>query len=203
MERRGFLAGSVTAAAALALPARVFAQASALDPYQRKVLEVAAREVERNRPSLWRTDIAGVADFSRHSAEPRLHFADLEAGTVRSILVTHGQGSDPEHCGRLQQFSNEPGSACTSRGAYVAYEWYKGKYGTSVRLGGLDPDNSNALTRTIVLHTAAYAEPEMIPKWGKLGRSDGCFAMSTADFPQALWHLSGGRLLFADRIEMA
>jgi hypothetical protein len=42
----------------------------------------------------------------------------------------------------------------------------------------------------------------MIDKWGKIGRSEGCFAMSFADFNEALWHLSGGRLLYADRISL-
>ena len=37
---------------------------------------------------------------------------------------------------------------------------------------------------------------------GKLGRSEGCFAMSPDQFNEALWHLSGGRLLYADRIEV-
>ncbi|MFD1958743.1 murein L,D-transpeptidase catalytic domain-containing protein [Novosphingobium panipatense] len=50
------------------------------------------------------------------------------------------------------------------------------------------------------MHPAWYVDPTMIEKWGKLGRSEGCFAMSNADFNEALWHLSGGRLLFADRI---
>ena len=40
----------------------------------------------------------------------------------------------------------------------------------------------------------------MIAKYGKLGRSEGCFAMAPSDFNEALWNLSGGRLLFADRI---
>ncbi|MAF29019.1 MAG: twin-arginine translocation pathway signal, partial [Croceicoccus sp.] len=31
-------------------------------------------------------------------------------------------------------------------------------------------------------------------------RSNGCFAMDPADFNQALWNLSGGRLLYADRL---
>src|SRR3546814_2052998 len=75
-----------------------------------------------------------------------------------------------------------------------------GKYGTSIRLAGLDPDNSLALARAIVMHPAWYVDQTMIDQWGKLGRSEGCFAMSNANFNEALWHLSGGRLLFAARI---
>lgn len=168
--------------------------------YTRKILAAAKRQSERVASKLWRTDVVGIADFSRPSWEPRLHFANLQNGTVRSFLLAHGKGSDLDHTGWLQNFSSQYGSLATSRGAYLTCEWYTGKYGTSIRLVGLDPDNSTALQRMIVMHSAWYVDAGMIEKWGKLGRSDGCFAMSPTDFNEALWHLSGGRLLFADRI---
>lgn len=180
--------------------AALSAAPSGLSPYQRRVMEVASRQASRVRNHLWRSDVVGIVDFAQPSWKPRLHFANLENGTMRSFLVAHGRGSDPAHSGWLQSFSNVPGSEATSRGAYLTAEWYKGKYGTSIRLLGLDPDNSMALPRAIVMHPAWYVDTVMIDKWGKLGRSEGCFAMSNADFNEALWHLSGGRLLFADRI---
>jgi L,D-transpeptidase catalytic domain len=230
MNRRDLITGSLAAGAALALPGRALAQvvtetvsvpvvqptgqaAPVLPPspplptiappdpvYDRKVLELARRELERAGPAVWRTDIVGIADFARPSSLPRLHFANLESGTIRSFYVAHGRGSDPEHSGFLQSFSNAPGSEATSRGGYLTCEWYKGKYGTSIRLVGLEQDNSEALDRAIVMHPASYAAPAHIAQWGKLGRSEGCFAMAPAEFNEALWHLSGGRLLFADRI---
>jgi hypothetical protein len=168
--------------------------------YTRRILAAAKAQTQRLGTKLWRTDVVGIADFSRPSWEPRLHFANLEAGTVRSFLLAHGKGSDLEHTGWLQTFSSQYGSLATSRGAYLTCEWYTGKYGTSIRLVGLDPDNATALQRMIVMHSAWYVDAAMIDKWGKIGRSDGCFAMSPTDFNEALWHLSGGRLLFADRI---
>ena len=168
--------------------------------YDRKILTLAARERDRAGAKLWRRDIVGVADFARPSSLPRLHFANLENGTVRSFLVAHGRGSDPEHSGFLQNFSNLEGSEATSRGSYLTAEWYSGKYGTSIRLVGMDGDNSAALERAIVMHPASYATAEHIARFGKLGRSEGCFAMSPDQFNEALWHLSGGRLLYADRI---
>ncbi len=186
--------------AALAAPARVFAQAFSITEQHRKILAIAKAQVERIGTKLWRTDIAGIADFGLPSSLPRFHFANLEKGEVRSFLVTHGRGSDPEHEGFLKTFSNEPGSLATSRGAFITYEWYKGKYGTSIRLGGVDQDNSNALPRGVVVHAAWYANPDMLDKYGKLGRSEGCFAMAEGDFFEALWHLSGGRLIYADRL---
>ena len=168
--------------------------------YDRKILTIAARERDRAGKRLWRTDVVGVADFARPSSLPRFHFANLENGTLRSFYVAHGRGSDPEHSGFLQSFSNLNGSEATSRGAYLTAEWYNGKYGTSIRLLGLDGDNSAALDRAIVMHPAAYCTAAHITQYGKLGRSEGCFAMSPDQFNEALWHLSGGRLLFADRI---
>lgn len=209
VRRRDILAGGLASGAALVLPgiaraegatAAVPATASPLTPYERKIMDIAVREKSRLGAKLWRTDLVGVADYAMPSWKPRLHFANLENGTVRSFLTAHGRGSDPEHDGWLKSFSNVPGSEATSRGAYLTCEWYRGKYGTSIRLVGLDNDNSLALDRAIVMHSAWYVEQGMITKWGKIGRSEGCFAMGPADFNEALWHLSGGRLLFADRI---
>ena len=200
VDRRTVLTRVAAGAAAFALPARVFAQPFTIPEQHRRILDVARREVERAGSALWRRDIAGVADFGLPSSLPRLHFANLEAGQVRSHLVAHGRGSDPEHDGFLKWFSNEPGSLATSRGAYISYEWYVGKYGVSIRMGGLDSDNSNALNRAIVMHQAWYAAPDMLSKWGKLGRSDGCLAMAPGDFNFALTQLSGGRVIYADKL---
>jgi len=200
VDRRRFIASAAAAAGTLALPARVAAQASGLDARSTAILEIARREVARAGDVLWRRDVAGIADFGLHSALPRFHFANLENGTVRSFRVAHGTGSDPEHDGWLKWFSNEPGSNATSRGAYISWEWYTGKYGTSVRLGGLDPDNSNTLERAIVMHSADYCSQAHVDRWGRLGRSNGCFALSPEDFLDALANLSGGRLLYADKL---
>ena len=202
IDRRKLLLGGAAVGASLCLPLRpaIAATVSSATPYERRVLESAAREKQRNAAKLWRTDLVGVADYAQPSWKPRMHLANLENGTVRSFLTAHGKGSDPEHDGWLKHFSDQPGSEATSRGAFLTCEWYQGKYGTSIRLVGLDTDNATALERLIVVHPAWYAEADMIAKWGKLGRSSGCFALGEADFADTLYNLSGGRLLFADRI---
>ena len=200
IDRRAFIASAAAATGALVLPVRLPAQPLTVSPKSARILDVARREVARAGNVLWRRDIAGIADFGAHSSQPRLHFANLEAGTVMSFLVAHGSGSDPGRDGWLHWFSNEPGSNATSRGAYISYEWYKGKYGTSIRLGGLEAENSNVLDRAIVMHSAPYATSSFVAEHGMLGRSNGCFAMAPEDFPYALTQLSGGRLLFADKL---
>ena len=202
VDRRKFIASAAAAAGSLALPARLAAQPSGLDARATRILEIARREVARAGQVLWRRDVAGIADFGVHSALPRFHFANLENGTVSSYRVAHGSGSDPEHDGWLKWFSNDIGSNCTARGAYISWEWYTGKYGTSVRLGSLDPDNSNTYDRAIVMHSAEYCSQAHVDRWGRLGRSNGCFALAPDDFLIALAQLSGGRLLYADRLNL-
>lgn len=200
MQRRDLLKGSLVAGALLAAPARLFASVRPGSPRDRILFDIAQRELRRAGNAIWKTDIVGIADFGLHSAKPRFHFVNLERGEIMSHHVSHGQGSDPQHDGWLKQFSNTEGSNATSRGAYVTWEWYTGRYGTSVRLGGLDYSNEAALRRYIVMHHADYAETSHLERWGRLGRSNGCFAMGTDQFNDALLHLSGGRLLFADSL---
>jgi len=188
----------MAAAVWLALPARAFATPLSGSERDRALFEIARRELDKAGDAIWRKDVVGIADFGLHSSMPRFHFVNLEREEVRSFRVAHGLGSDYEHDGFLKRFSNTEGSNATSRGAYVTWEWYTGRYGTSVRLGGLDQTNSNAFDRAIVMHPAAYAEPEHVEKFGRLGRSNGCFALSHEDFRTALLTLSGGRLLYAD-----
>ncbi len=204
MKRRDLLTGGVAAGLSLGLAiggaTRVFAQASPLGLRDRKLLEIAKLQQEKAGSLLWRNDFVGIADYGLRSSQPRFHFVNMDAGRVESYLVSHGDGSDPDHDGWLNWFSNEHGSHCSSKGAYMTYGWYTGRYGTSIRLEGLEPTNSNALDRAIVMHRANYAEPEFLDKWGRLGRSNGCLAMGDAQFKLALLYLGGGRVLYADSL---
>lgn len=205
MNRRNILRGAFATGAAFAVPgivspARLAAQVRPGSVRDRLLFDIAKREIDRAGDVLWARDIVGIADFGLRSSEPRFHFVNLDRHEVRSHLVSHGTGSDPEHDGWLNDYSNLEGSNATSRGAYISWEWYTGRYGTSVRLGGLDPTNNQAFPRAIVMHQAKYAERAHLERWGRLGRSNGCFAMGSADFQDALMNLSGGRLLYAESL---
>ena len=145
-------------------------------------------------------DWMGVVDFSIPSQDPRFHVVDLRSGEVESFRVAHGSGSDPRHCGFLERFSNEFGSYATSNGAYTTGDYYHGKYGLSMKTHGRDWTNNNAEPRAIVIHSAWYAEPDMIAQHGKLGRSQGCFAFSREDQWKVMRKLAGGRLIYADKL---
>ncbi len=123
----------------------------------------------------------------------------LLRGAPPRRLGAHGRGSDPEQTGQLQSFSNAIGSGATSQGAYLVGEEYQGVHGAARRLIGLDPTNSNAEVRAIVIHSAWYVGPQMVATQGRLGRSDGCFAVSADDIGVLLARLGRGRLLYADR----
>ncbi|MEQ1548554.1 MAG: murein L,D-transpeptidase catalytic domain family protein [Chakrabartia sp.] len=184
------------AAVAATVPARAFAI-----PSEDRLIALAKRELERHSSRVWLRDKVGIVDFSMPSKDPRFFLVDLENGTTRSYFVTHGRGSDPEHDGWLKSFSNQFSSNASSRGAYVTQNYYEGKHGLSMRLQGLDPDNNNAEDRAIVVHGAAYANPDMITKWGKLGRSEGCFAFPQDNLVEVIARIGPQRLLFADRLE--
>jgi hypothetical protein len=198
ITRRSLLA---TAALALVAPARaaqsgLAAAAPGVNPI---LLDRALAALARHDHALWSRDVVAIADFGLPSAEPRFHLIDLIAGTTRSLRVTHGKGSDPDHTGRLQTFSDVSGSNATAAGAYLTGASYIGTRGHARRLIGLDPTNANAAPRAIVIHAAWYAEPGLVATQGRLGRSDGCFAVAQRDLETVLARLGPGRLLYAGR----
>src|SRR6202035_4327047 len=142
--------------------------------------------LERHHDSISYRDFIGVADFSLPSRARRFHLVTLADGSVRSHLVAHGRGSDPAHSGWLERFSNEPRSNATSAGAYRTGSLYVGTHGRSMRLDGLDPTNSNAASRAIVVHGAWYVSEAMIGHSGGLGRSQGCFAVANSSVAEIM-----------------
>lgn len=211
--RRGFLKAGLAAAAGLTIGSA----AQATGPLMPAVLKLPRRfepRVAGIRPELLararaalmqhghaitRPELIGIADYTNQSAQSRFHLVDMLGGRVTSFLVAHGRGSDPDHSGWVQNFSNSVGSLASSRGAYATGERYTGKYGLSLRLAGLDYSNSNALERAIVVHGANYVSEQMIRDHGKLGRSEGCFAVPEKDLYAVLARLTPGHMIFADK----
>ena len=75
-------------------------------------------------------DVIGIVDFSMDSGHQRFHVVDLRNGQVESHAVAHGRGSDPDHSGFVELFSNQFGSYASSNGTYITGDTYQGKYGT-------------------------------------------------------------------------
>jgi hypothetical protein len=197
-SRRWLLAaGSGLMAAQLGSPA--LAAALAGHGPNPDLLRRATLALQRHATSITAHDVIAIADFSVPSSQPRLHLIRMAGGEAPSLLVAHGRGSDPDHSGWVKRFSNAPGSFASSAGAYLVGDLYIGKHGRSRRLTGLDPDNCNAEGRAIVVHAARYVSPEVVRQQGKLGRSEGCFAVPEADLEQILGALPQGSLLYADK----
>lgn len=164
------------------------------------LLARAKAALDEHKAAVPYRDRVALADFSTASRDLRFHIVDLISGVSNSYLVAHGKGSDPEHTGWLQRFSNDEGSLATSAGAYLTGEIYDGVHGAAMRLHGLDPANNNAEARAIVIHSADYVSEEHIATWGKLGRSEGCFVVARHMLPQVLGMLGPNRMLYADKV---
>ena len=94
---------------------------------------------------------AFIIDMRIPSYKKRFFVFDLKKDSILDAgFVAHGTGSETFR-GELL-FSNTPDSRCTSLGKYKIGASYKGIYGLSYRLQGLDSSNNKALQRGIVLH---------------------------------------------------
>ena len=192
------LAGGVAASGSASIQRGLAAAAPSVDPW---LVDRALDALARHNAAVWSRDVVAIADFGLPSSVPRFHLIDILAGRTTSLLVAHGKGSDPDHTGMLQRFSNEDGSLATSEGAYLTGGTYAGVHGLSRRLTGLEPTNDHAEARAIVIHAAWYADPALIASQGKLGRSDGCFAFGAQDIALVLARLGPGRLIYAGRAQ--
>ncbi|EPJ2810567.1 murein L,D-transpeptidase catalytic domain family protein [Pseudomonas putida] len=137
-----------------------------------------------------------VIDYSKASRDKRLWVFDLRA---RKLLfeewVAHGKNSGADV---PTTFSNAPNSYQSSIGLYETGQTYSGKHGRSLRLQGLEPGfNDNSMSRAIVMHAAAYADPKVVPGLGRLGRSQGCPAVRPAIAGKLIETLQRGSYVFA------
>ena len=117
-----------------------------------------------------------LVDMRLPSGKNRFFIYNMEADTVEVAgLVTHGKGSEKEP-GTLF-FSNTPNSNCTSLGKYKIGKSYKGSFGLSYKLMGLEKTNSKAFGRSVVLHSY-YGVPKEEVYPAPICVSEGCPAVS-------------------------
>lgn len=136
-----------------------------------------------------------VIDFSLPSTEKRLWIFDLSNHQlILEELVAHGNNSGDTFA---TDFSNIVGSHQSSIGLFRTQESYVGRHGYSLRLDGLEPGvNDKARERAIVIHAADYVDPEWIDRYGRIGRSQGCPAVSQEVVNEVVDNLKGGQFLF-------
>ena len=136
-----------------------------------------------------------MVDYTKPSTEERLFIIDLRKKQLLiSSLVTHGRGTGDLYA---TKFSNKNNSYSTSSGFYLTGNIYNGKHGESLELYGLEKGkNDNAKKRTIVMHSAYYANKAFAEKYGRLGRSKGCLALPTDLNAKIINLISGGVVLY-------
>lgn len=137
-----------------------------------------------------------IIDYSKPSSEPRMFVIDLAHKKVKyQELVAHGKNS-----GDLvpNRFSNTANSLESSIGLYKTAFTYYGKNGYSLRLQGLEEGyNTNAMSRAVVIHGADYVNQDLVQKYGEIGRSWGCPAVSKQMLKPTINSIKGGTLVFA------
>jgi hypothetical protein len=141
------------------------------------------------------SSIITIVDLAKSSCKKRMWIVDLiNKELIMNTWVAHGNGSGDDIADR---FSNENDSHASSLGFYVTDGVYNGKHGRSLKLDGMDAGfNDNARARSIVIHAAKYVSPGTINALGRLGRSEGCPAVSPKVAGTVINTLKGKTVLF-------
>ena len=140
-------------------------------------------------------EVLTLIDFSRPSTAKRLFVFDMrECKVLFSSVVSHGKNSGDNYA---TSFSNEYGSYKSSLGFYLTESTYQGKNGYSLILNGLEKGiNDRARERAIVMHGAAYADPSVVSRGGRLGRSFGCPAVPQKLSRPIIDAIKGGSVMY-------
>lgn len=164
-----------------------------IDP---KVWRLAVTAYKNTRDAgIGTKNILTVVDYSLPSTARRLWVIDMSTKKVLfNTHVAHGKNSGDNYA---TKFSNRHGSYMSSIGMYLTGDIYKGNYGNSLNLFGLEEKyNSNAHARRIVFHKALYVGEHIVKQWGRLGRSFGCLALSPKLADKVMDYIKEGSLVF-------
>jgi hypothetical protein len=176
--------------------AAIFNKYSFLDPHRevpQNLLEAAVEYYDTNFANIPNKNFLSVIDFSKNSAKVRFFVINMSTGAVWSMHVAHGKGSDANHDGLAEKFSNVEGSNMSSLGIYLTAETYIGRNGYSLRMDGLSRTNSNARDRAIVVHGANYVSEDNEIQ----GRSAGCPAVTHANRDKLINQIKEGSIIYA------
>jgi len=177
------------------LDKKVRQSAAQLDPEKiipEPLLDEALVFFESNKPKIRNKNFITIIDYGMNSSNKRMFVVDIKSGGVESFLTAHGKGSDMNHDGFADSFSNQEGSLKSSLGFAVTAETYEGDHGYSLVMDGLSPSNSADRQRMIVFHSAWYVDPQYKP----LGRSHGCPAVEVGLHYALFDQIKGGSLIY-------
>lgn len=170
--------------------------AGSVRPCEEEKRSRASKTVTLSNPTY-----VAIVDFGAPSSSRRFYLINLKSGEVNKYYTSHGLGSGKGDI--PTKFSNIKDSKQTSLGMYLTGEVYQGHYGNTLRMYGLERSNDEAYNRDIVLHGAWYVGEDFInsinektgEKYGRLGVSWGCPAVSSAIAEKIIPLLKGGSLM--------
>jgi hypothetical protein len=135
-----------------------------------------------------------IIDFSQSSRKKRFYIIDMENNElVWNTYVAHGKNSGMDEATR---FSNRLNSEASSLGFYITGSTYRGKHGLSLRISGQEEGfNDNAEARGVVVHGAAYVNPDRVNS-SYMGRSQGCPALPENEYAKVINIIKDGSVMF-------
>jgi hypothetical protein len=176
----------------------LFAQLHTAAPFLKSVaLKDALHAYEVvNQEHLVKNPRLTVVDYSLPSNQKRMWVFDMNSDKLLfKTYVAHGKNSGFINATR---FSNQDSSKESCLGTFVTDQVYYGKHGKSLRIQGLEKGyNDHALSRDIVVHSAAYVAPDYIKNNGHAGRSWGCLALGPQIAQQIIQTIKGGSVIFS------
>lgn len=158
-------------------------------------IELIFKMFDYNQGRIVNTEYTVLVDYSLPSSEKRLYLINLFTADVQQFYVSHGVRS-----GILESrsFSNALDSWKSSLGFYyIKGSFISLKNGLSLFMDGIDKSNNNARMRNIFLHGAKYANEQFIAQNGRLGWSEGCFAVGIENIDYLVSLLQNGSILFS------
>lgn len=157
----------------------------------------AMAEFEKHKSVLKKDDVITVINMRASSVLERLYVVNLaNKEVILSTHAAHGVGSAAANKAYADKFSNTPESHKSSLGAMMTGGTYSGKHGLSLKLEGLEEQNSNVLSRNIVIHQADYMSSEFIRENGRAGCSFGCPAVPNKDRNRLIDLIKNGSFLY-------
>jgi len=120
--------------------------------YDSKVVYLIAKQNQKKyKKYIKKSKYIIVIDYDLPYTEERLWVYN----TKTDEIIMKGEVSHARRSGDpiAEKFSNKAGSNISSKGSFVTLNSYKGKYGTAMRIRGLEKSvNNNAFKRNIVFH---------------------------------------------------
>lgn len=152
--------------------------------------EAALRFAKRHNLS---EQYAIFVNYGIPSGEPRMQVWDFKKGTVvLTSPVMHGPGNGSTDT--VPQFSDLPGSRCSTLGRFRVTGEHGTKIMRSCRLKGLDINNRNAYSRGLMIHAAKWVNTHRNVQYIPLNEvaCAGCVTISSNAMTQLL-HIIGSQ----------